>query len=231
VNKTLIALIVTLSCLVGIGCKGNVTIDENSGTLQNDGMTIGTTSTTSQTASTTTESTTETITEPPIDPELIVTQQPIGDLESAMMEFDIFAPNYSVQVDSLPFMIASTDGVGFVKGTEGTNYFGLNQVIDVVNGALYAGPLEIEIVTNGGHSAELVFADSFVVAKGQTIKLAFTSNLSQVEDWPGQFLGRAFLISMHISEITGKVVELDEELTPGMVSPEIDPKQQLEVGD
>ena len=123
-NKTLIALCAALSCLVGIGCNGSVTLGENSGSLQNDGLTTASPSTTStETASTTTESTTETVTvtEPPVETiELVVTQHPIdGDLTAAtehLLEFDLFAPNHSVRVDSLPYTIYSTDGSGMVKG-------------------------------------------------------------------------------------------------------------------
>ena len=215
-KKTLTTL--ALACLAG--CTGSVTVDENPGSLQNDGMTIGTTSTSSQTASTTTESTTETVTtEPPVDVvELIVTQQPIeGNLKSGtahLMEFDFYAPNHSVQVDLTPFTIGSTNGEGFVSG------FAFNQVIDVIVGNLYAGPKDVD--AQDAHSTDVDFTDSFVVDKGETIKMAFTSYLAGLEQKDPGFANHDFLIQLHIKGIKGKVVETGLPLTPGNISPESD---------
>mgnify|MGYP001602202030 CR=1 FL=1 len=235
-NKTLIALCAALSCLVGIGCNGSVTLGENSGSLQNDGLMTASPSTTStETASTTTESTTETVTvtEPPVETiELVVTQHPIdGDLTAAtehLLEFDLFAPNHSVRVDSLPYTIYSTDGSGMVKGMDGESFFTSNLVMDVVDGFVYAGPLEID-APNGAKFANIVLTDSFVIAKGETLQMTYRSALAWNKPGDTEFAGHEYRIDFHVDEITGVIVENGKPLSSGNVFPAEDLGQSFHI--
>ena len=220
-NKTLIALCAALSCFVGIGCNGSVTIDENPASVENGGWT---TATTAPTTSTETASTTETVTtttESPVETvELVVTQHPIdGDLTAAtehLLEFDLFAPNHSVRVDSLPYTIYSTDGSGMVKGMGG-GFFTSNLIMDVVDGFVYAGPLEID-APNGAKFANIVLTDSFVIAKGETLQMTYRSALAWNKPGDTEFAGHEYRIDFHVDEITGVIVENGKPLVGGTSS-------------
>jgi hypothetical protein len=206
---------------------------ENSGSMQNEGMTTSSPSTTATTTATqttatetTTETTTETDTEPPVEPELIIsllpTDGPNGAAIEYMMVFELYAPNHSVQVDSMTFTYASTDGAGCVKGSAGTDYFGSNQITDVVTGSLFAGPLDINAVDDGKKVAELVFTDAFVVPQGQPVTLVFTSILSLTNDLPGEFVGNQYMLVLNTGEISGMV------LGKPLVQEQVSPKENLE---
>lgn len=237
-NKQLIPVLVamaTLSCLVGCGIA---VIDENPGTMQNDGMKTGTTTATgstsdTQTSATTSETPTETgtATEPPIEPELIVTQlEPVDGPSGAAMEnlmaIALYAPNHSVQVSALPFTLGSTDGSGFVKGSVGTEYF-WNILLTDASSTTVAGPLDLSETQNGSKNADIVFAGSFVVGKGDTVTLTFVSALTISEDSPGEFVGNDYLLVLHTKEIKGWVA--DKPLDPEAVTPKEDLARQFQI--
>lgn len=242
VKSTAAVAAIALACLVGCGIA---IIDENPGTLQNDGWTTATQTTTATTTATQTTATatttqtetgtetgTTTATEPPVEALLFASLGPIpvdmtdglsAGSKDSVFQFNLTAGKITVKVSSLKIKLESQTG-GKVVGSKGTPYFTGSELIYQANNSVVAGPIEISAPA-GSSSAVLQFQDSFMVFAGTTVSLVLSADVSATEDVPGEFLnGAAYTYNGVL--LTAQTVAINEanglQLLPSEISPNAD---------
>jgi cold shock CspA family protein len=157
--------------------------------------------------------------------ELIVTylgqtydKMPLGET-AHLFDFSLEAVSHELNVKAMIFLLASTDGAGFIVGSSGTDYF-KHFALSVPKGDVIMGPVD-PIVAEGSSLAYIQFAKVLKLHAGEPISLSLTARLSVSEDSSGEFVGREYFVSMPAFE-TGVVQDLEtgQPLEPYQITPQ-----------
>ncbi len=115
-----------------------------------------------------------------------------GAQDVPMFKFAITASDSMLEIRKMTFSLAGLTPNALVKGSAGTEYFRDLKIKNLDTGATVMGPISLPtaLVSSSSNSGTLTFNDSFNVSAGQTLNLAFTTDLTNsADDINGQFSG------------------------------------------
>lgn len=141
-----------------------------------------------------------------------------------LFDFSLMAKSHTLSISSIKFVLASTDGAGFLLGSSGTVYFTKFKILDV-DGIQIMGPEEL-ILAVGDQSATVTFDESMVLppgilTPGKPNLFRLVADLSATEDADGELMGKVYFVSLPPFQL-GDVTDLQTglPLEPTQITPQ-----------
>ncbi len=144
-----------------------------------------------------------------------------GKLGVVLYEFSLTSADNDLEIRNLRTKLDGVSGAAIVGGS-GTKFFRNIKIKDMDSGNTKMGPKELSGTTTST-SETLTFNDTFNIDAGETMNLAIVADLSNTEEYTGQFFDNAYQATwLAFQSADVKVVDTGENLALSKIVPNAD---------